>query len=116
MPISERTKTKINASIFIQDKDDLYPDRDASGNLVASLTLRRRLSDDDVPRTSKDMSRLFMWEHGDKIYGTEAKLQRGMKMYMEDINKAWGREKDYESNMIFIDTTKPIGKQLKELK
>jgi len=67
------------------------------------------------PTTTEDMERLFKWEHGDKIYGTHAKEHEGMQEYIDDVNEAWGKEDEYDSNKILIDTFKPdIGPRLKQ--
>jgi glutamate synthase domain-containing protein 1 len=58
----------------------------------------------EVPTTTKDRREIAMWKHGDKVYGTEAKDDEFFKEYRKDINKAWGRQDDYEENMIFINT------------
>jgi hypothetical protein len=60
------------------------------------------------------MNKLFTWKHGDVLYGKQAKNHAGMKAYQKDINKAYGKQDDYKD--YYIDTTKPIGKQLKDMK
>ena len=53
------------------------------------------------------------WEHGDTLYGTFAKSHHAMKEYINDINRAWGKEDSYKD--WYIDTFKKkvgIGEQL----
>lgn len=68
------------------------------------------------PTTTEDMEKLFKWEHGDTVQGDAAKDHAGMQDYIDDINEAYGREDDYDSNKIYIDTFKdePIGPRLKK--
>lgn len=123
--LSPKTKTTVATNIVIQ-KDDLYPDYQATVNaslrgttkpyqfeLVDNGATVMRVSD-DVPKVSYDMNKLFTWKHGDIVRGTHAKAHKGMKNYIKDINKAYGKEKSYKH--IYVDTFKPIGKQLKKLK
>ncbi len=86
MPLSERTKTEVDIS-------------------ASTFTT-----------TTVDMEDLFKWKHGQTLRGTHALEHLGMKNYRNDINAAWGRERDYDSNMIFVDTFKKVGDQLEELK
>ena len=115
MPISERTQTPISGANKVEEQISEFS-HDTGATPVY------RLSNDDkdgVPKTSVDMTRLYEWEHGDTIYGTNAKDEIGMNTYIDDINKAWGREKDYDSNMIFVDTLsekESVSEQLTELK
>lgn len=82
-----------------------------------TLSNKTKSGDIDVPSTKDDMTRLAEWEHGDKIYGTFAKSLAHWKRYMDDINNAYGAEDDYyDGNVIYVDTFKPIGDQLKKLK
>jgi len=123
--LSDRTKTTI-ATTLIAEQDDFYPDRsatpDADGDydIVDGTDTVVRNPRDDVPTTTQDMSNLFKWEKGDRIRGTHAKDSLGMKMYMDDINEAWGNENDYyDGNVIYIDTLdkkKRVSEKLKELK
>ena len=112
MPLSDRTKTTLSGANKIEEQicDFAYD---------PGATPVYRLSNDEndgVPKTSDDMTRLYEWEHGDLIYGTHAKENEAMQEYINDINRAWGRESDYDNNMIFVDTNKPVGEQLEELK
>lgn len=67
------------------------------------------------PTTTQDMTRLFKWQYGDTLYGTHAKSSPTMAEYINDIEKAWGTEDDYESNKIYVDTFKPdVGKRYKQ--
>ncbi len=72
--------------------------------------------DFDAPNTKDDMDALESWEYGDEIKGTFAKSHKGFRRYREDINRAYGNEDDYNSNVIYINTMKPIGEQLKKFK
>ena len=104
MTLSNTTKQPISGSNVIED---------------GSATPVYRLNSDEVPSTTDDMEVLFSWTHGEILYGTHAKENEAMKNYINDINRAWGREKDYETNMIFIDTLtskKTISDQLDALK
>jgi len=109
MPISEKTKTAISGANKVEEQI-------ADFAFDPGATPVYRLNSDEVPKTSDDMTRLYKWQHGDKIYGTHAKEEVGMNEYIKDINKAFGRQKDYEHNMIFINDYKPIGDKLEKLK
>ena len=110
MSWSESTKSVI-ATELIQEKNvDPYPDRDASANLTTSATTVMRLV--DVNNTTKDMSRLFEWEHGTTIRGTKAKDHVGMKNYRKDINRAYGQEGKYKD--FYVDTFLEVGAQLEK--
>lgn len=121
--LSDRTKETLNRTA-VRQEDDLYPDRtatpDSDGNYPLSdadaTTLR--LNEDEVPRTTKDMSEYFKWEHGDVLYGSFAKKVARKHKYVKDINKKYGKEDDYNSNAILIDTLsdKGVGEQLKKYK
>ena len=111
---SVRTKTLVGSTL-VQEKDiDPYPDRVASTNAVTTATSTVMVS--DAGSTTDDISALFKWEPGDKLYGTHAKTHAGMSGYMRDINEAYGNEGNYNSNVIFVDTTKSVGEQLKNLR
>ena len=115
--LSTRTTTKINADRYVREGDDLYPDRSATNGEIVTGTLVRRVSNDDIPRTTHDMSELYKWEMGDEIYGTEAQDSPFVQGYVRDIEEAYGRESDYyNGNIIFVNTMKPVGDQLKEIK
>jgi hypothetical protein len=113
------TKTlTVVASIWVQQDQELYPmatvfsDHNATlADLIPATVLR--LSD-EVPRTSEDMSKMFKWEHGQKVKGTHAKEDEAFKRYRNDINKAYGNEDDYKT--FFVDTFRPVTEQLKEMK
>lgn len=68
-----------------------------------------------IPTTTKDFEAVWKWKKGTKLYGTFAKASPAWKRYRDDIENA-PKEKDYEKNVIYINTFKPVGKQLKELK
>jgi len=110
LPISQRTQTVITRNNVIEEQicDFAF---DPGATPIGRL--------DGVAKTSDDMERIAKWKHGDKIYGTHAKADLAMGRYRSDLNRAWGREKDYESNMIFINTQsekKLVSEQLDELK
>lgn len=111
MAISERTKTTPGQST-INESDDLYPHPSPLGdNPWEGETIRR--FGDDVSTTTKDISALAQWKHGQKIRGTFAKSQEGMMSEINDINKAWGKQKQRKD--VYIDTFLPdIGKRLKD--
>jgi hypothetical protein len=121
MAVSEETKTAISRSL-VRDIDDLYPDREATKQADGTYDKRDtgstyRINKDEVPTTTQDMSALFQWEHGDKVYGTNAKMSVGMKNYIKDINTAWGQENSYLD--IYIDTLREkvlVSEQLQEFK
>ena len=63
------------------------------------------------------MNSLFEWEHGDKVYGTHAEEHPGMKNYIKDIDKAYGKESDYKDIYVDIYTGRVlVSKQLEKLK
>jgi len=65
------------------------------------------------PNVTTDLENLMEWEHGDTLYGTFAKSHHAMKEYINDINRAWGKEDSYKD--WYIDTFKKkvgIGEQL----
>ena len=68
----------------------------------------------DVPTTTDDMTALMEWEHGDTVRGNQAKAHPGMNNYRNDINKGYGKEGTAKT--VYIDTFKPVGKQLDEIK
>lgn len=102
----------------IPNRDDTYPDRAATPLSDGSFPINDPCSTlrhgEEIPTTTDDMSALFQWEHGDEVRGTQAAKHPGMKRYIEDINKAYGKEGSYKD--IYIDTFKPIGEQLKKFK
>jgi len=121
LAISDKTKTAPQRTL-VRDVNDLYPDRTATPTSAGVFPIRQVSTStyrhgDEVPTTTKDMNALFMWEHGDEIYGTEAKEHEGMKNYRRDINKAFGKQDSYKD--IYVDTfaqKKAISKQLDDLK
>jgi hypothetical protein len=121
MAVSEETKTAISRSL-VRDINDLYPDREATRQADGTYDKRDtgstyRLNKDEVPTTTQDMNALFQWEHGDTVYGAQAKEHIGMKNYVKDINTAWGQENSYLD--IYIDTLRPgvlVSEQLEEFK
>lgn len=119
---SETTKTAVERPI-VNEVDDLYPDRSATPDSSTATPMAHEYSIRsttatvgrlDAPTTTKDMSRLFTWEHGDPIYGTFANQNIGMNEFIDDIEAEYGREDDYKP--YFIDTTSEegIGPQLAE--
>lgn len=82
---------------------------------MSTLSNKTTSGDFDWPNTREDMDALDTWEYGDELYGTFAKNQAGYKRYRRDIERAYGREKDYDSNVIYINTKKPIGPQLDKI-
>jgi hypothetical protein len=119
MAISEKTKTILTRSL-IYDADDLYPDRAATPTSPGVFPIRdtgatSNRFGDEVPTTTKDMNKLFEWEHGDVLYGKQAKDHVGMKRYREDIDKAYGKQDKYKDKYIDIYTGRiPVSKQLEE--
>jgi len=118
LALSEKTKTVLQRSL-IRDKDDLYPDRAATsvnGAFPVKDTGSTYRHGDEVPTTTKDVSAMFKWEHGDELYGTHANEYEPLKTYRKDINRAYGKESQYKD--VYIDTlstTKLVSKQLEEL-
>lgn len=111
MGLSARTKGGVNDDRYINESDDLYPHATTFGDSPYTDTIRR-LDPDEVPTTTKDVSRMMQWTHGDTIYGTDVKEDNAFLAYVEDINKGWGKENKYKD--IYIDTFLPdIGKRLK---
>jgi hypothetical protein len=120
MALSEKTKTVLER-IYVRDADDLYPDRQATPLSDGTYPVRDTGSNwrhgDEVPTTTKDMNKLFEWEHGDKVYGTHAEEHPGMKNYIKDIDKAYGKESDYKDIYVDIYTGRVlVSKQLEKLK
>jgi len=118
LTLSAKSVTAVATNI-VADKDELYPtatnfpDLSAASILAIQNATLMRLSD-DVPKVSYDMNKLFTWKYGGTVYGTHAKAHKGMKGYIKDINKAYGKQGSYRA--IYIDNFKPIGPQLKKLK
>lgn len=111
MPLSERTKATLSGANVVEAQYCTFA-------FDPGATPIYRLSD-EVPSTTRDMTALYKWEHGDVLYGTHAKEDVGMKSVIDDTNKAFGREKDYEKNMIFVNTLnekKLVSEQLDELR
>ena len=81
-----------------------------------TLSNKTKSGDFEFPTTTEDMEALDTWKPGNTIGGTFAKSLKADKAYRDDINKAYGREKDYYSNVLYVDTMRPIGQQLKDLK
>lgn len=108
---STRTKTLVGSTLVQESDITPYPDRVASTNEVTTATSTVMVS--DAGSTTDDMSALFKWQHGEKLYGTHADAHAGVSEYMRDINAAYGNEDDYNSNVIYVDTLRPIGPQLK---
>jgi len=114
MTLSARSKSTI-ASQLILNELETYPDRTlltASENAVKIDTTSGTLRIDKgvVPRTSDDMSKLYKWKKGDKLYGTHATREEvGMNLYIKDINNA-PDPNDYKP--IYIDSFKPITPQM----
>lgn len=119
MALSEKTKTVLERTL-VRDKDGLYPDRaatpDANGNYPIKDTGSTYRHGDEVPTTTKDMNELYTWEHGDEIYGTQAKENGPMERYRRDINKAYGKEGQYKD--LYINTFGPalVSEELKKWK
>jgi hypothetical protein len=108
MALSNKTTTVI-ASIRIREDEDLYPDRSATtGEIRVNASTVMRLV--GVPRSTEDMSEMFQWEPGDKVYGTVAKNSAWGKQYRRDINRAIGKE--YKT--FYVDPLKPVKKQLEK--
>ena len=85
-------------------------------NTLSNRT-KRAANSTEIPYTSEDMSALYEWEHGQVLRGTHAQQNIGMKNYRNDIDAAWGRQSDYfNGGIIYVDTEKPIGPQLLDLK
>jgi len=111
---SSRTKTLVGSTLVAESDITPYPDIDIeTGEVTTSAT---ELMVSDAGSTTDDISAMFKWKHGDELYGTHAKSHPGMLEYIKDINKDYGREKDYNKNVIFIDTLMPIGDQLKKVR
>jgi hypothetical protein len=108
MALSVKTTTVI-ASVQVREDEDYYPDRSATTNAVRvnASTVMRLV---DVPRTVEDMSNMFMWKPGDKLYGTAAKNDAWGKQYRRDIERAIGKE--YKP--FYVDPFKPLKKQLEK--
>lgn len=118
--LSQRTKSDV-ASALVLNQNEIYPDRTllaASENAIKvdTTTGLLRLDFNRVPRTTSDMSKLYKWKKGaPKLYGTHAtREEKGMNQYIKDIEGAPTEADYYDGNIIFIDTLKEIGPQLKK--
>jgi len=101
--MSERTKTRINDERYVTDEnDDFYPSATSLGRSSPYSGTIRRINPDDIPTTTADMSRMFRWEYGDKVYGSHAKQNTWGKEYRRDINAYYGKEDEYLDK--YIDT------------
>ena len=120
MAFDEKTKTAI-ASANIAESQELYPhatvfsDHNATLNPWTGQTVLR-LNTDELPSTTRDMSAVFTWVKGTKVYGTQAKEAPAQKRYRNDINRAYGQQDKYKD--FYVDTlTRPdLISQLKDLK
>jgi hypothetical protein len=89
---------------------------------MSTLSDKTKSGDFDAPNTKDDMDDLETWEYGDEIKGTFAKSHKGFERYRRDIEKAYGNEDDYDSNVVYINTfstdsiDRTINKQLKKFK
>lgn len=120
MALSEKTKTILGRTLK-RDVDQIYPDRQATPLADGTFPVRDTGStyriDDEVPSTTKDMNKLYEWEYGEDLYGTQAKENSAVKEYRKDINTAYGKEDKYKD--IYVDTYTGrilVSKQLKDLK
>lgn len=86
--------------------------RAATGEFSENVTTTRT-----SPNTLSDMYLAEKWQHGDKLHGTFAKSSPAMKRHRQDINKAWGQDKNYKS--VYINTLsdkKTTSQQLEDFK
>ena len=112
--ISQRTKTVI-ARQLIQEGNDYYPNREATPDSDGDYPIKNATATIwrlPVAKTTEDVSNLFKWKHGERVYGTHANSNIGMKNYIKDINNKYGKESNYYSNVVYVDTFAPIGEQL----
>jgi hypothetical protein len=85
-------------------------------NTLSEKTKSGDLTGDTIS-TDEDMTKVSEWKYGIKLFGTFAKSLGAEARYRNDINRAYGKESDYyDGNIIYIDTFKPIGKQLESFK
>ena len=68
-----------------------------------------------ISRTTKDMEAMWKWKKGETVDGTFAESAPGWKRYREDIDNA-PNQRDYDKKTNYINTIKPIGKQLEDVK
>ena len=86
-------------------------ERESTGEFSKDVSTTRR-----SPNTTVDMYYVEKWKKGDDDpKGSHAKAHDGLRRYREDIKTA-PSDKDYDGNTIYINTNKPIGPQLQELK
>ena len=119
MAVSDKTKTVLERTL-VRDVDDLYPDRTATPAADGSFPIRQVDTStyrhgDEVPTTTKDMHRLYMWQYDEEVYGTYAKKEKAQKRYRRDISRAQNKQEEYKD--IYIDTfvqKKLVSKQLEE--
>jgi len=73
--------------------------------------------DSDYPSTRVDMEELETWEIGDpEPRGTHQLADTAHKRYREDMRLGRSMAESYSSRYILVDTLKPVGDQLKNLK
>jgi hypothetical protein len=73
---------------------------------MGTLSEKTKSGNFDYPNTKDDMEALDTWKYGVKLYGTFAKSCPGEKRYRRDIERAYGNEDDYDSNVVYINTFK----------
>lgn len=84
---------------------------------MGTLSDKTVSGDFTTPNTTDDMDALETWEYGDKIEGSFAKSIGAFRRWREDIERAFGNESDYDSNVKYINLFRDtIGDQLKKLK
>lgn len=85
--------------------------------MADTLSQKTKAQSGTVPTTTTDHTNLETWEYGDDIKGSFVKSLDAWMRYVQDIERAYGNEDDYyNGNIIYIDTFKPLGDQLKKFK
>jgi hypothetical protein len=85
--------------------------------MADTLSNKTKSGDITAPNTTTDVENVAKWKYGDELYGTFAQSLAHWRRYRQDIERAYGNENDYyDGNVIYVDTFKAIGEQLKKLK
>ena len=73
--------------------------------------------DGELSNTASDMHEAYKWEIGDsEPMGTHVQNNLPLRRYRNDMRIGKTEARSYNKNFIIVDTMKPIGPQLAELK
>ena len=74
-------------------------------------------ADNELSNTASDMHNAYEWKVGDpEPEGTHVQANVALRNYREDMRKGKADAASYKHNVIWVDTTKSIGDQLRSLK